>query len=62
MVYIRRLSIEEKIERVRCHYDARTARHNAGIVERLDLAPKPALRDQVLDEFGGLTKRWARGA
>jgi hypothetical protein len=60
MVLIRRLSVEEKLERVRDRYDARAARHNAGIVERLDLGPKPGLRDQVLEEFSPLTRRWAR--
>jgi hypothetical protein len=45
---------------MRARYAAQDARHNAGLVEQLGLEPTPSRRDQVLAEFGGLTRRWAR--
>lgn len=60
MVLIRRLSVEEKIQRVRERFDREIEAHNAHVVEQLDVGPRRSTRDQVLDEFDPTTRRMAR--
>lgn len=55
-VYIRRLTLDEVLARQRARSEAEVARHNAHIVDQLDVGPRPTRRDQVLQEF-----REARG-
>lgn len=57
---IRHLSIDEVLLRQRAMSDRDVGRHNAGIVEELQLERVPALRDQVLAEFPARARRLAR--
>lgn len=58
-VYIRRLSVEEKIARVAARFDREIAAHNAHAVETLHVERVPSLRHQVLGEFTGPARRLA---
>jgi hypothetical protein len=59
-VLIRRLSVVEVLARQRARSAAEVARHNAHIVDTLDLGPRQSRRDQVLEQFPSLTRRWAK--
>lgn len=58
-VFIRRLSVDEKIERIRQRHIREIERHNAGVIEQDEPAASvaPSKRDQVLAEFGHGTRR-----
>lgn len=59
-VFIRHLSLHEVHLRQRAQNDRELGRHNAGVVEQLQLEPRPPLRDQVLEQFDPTTRRLAR--
>lgn len=59
-VLLRSLGIEDVLARIQARHSAEIARHNAGIVEQLDLEPTPPRRDQVLELFGPTARRLAR--
>lgn len=59
-LFYRHLSLAEVLQRQRARSAAEVHRHNAGVVEALDLGPTAARRDQVLGEFSGTARRLAR--
>lgn len=59
-LFYRHLSLAEVLQRQRTRSAAEVHRHNAGVVDALDLGPSPARRDQVLDEFSPAARRMAR--
>lgn len=59
-VRVRHLALAEVLKRQRASHAEAVSRHNAGVLERMDLGPTPSRRDQVLEEFPALTRRWAR--
>jgi hypothetical protein len=59
-VRVRHLSLGEVLQRQRARHAEEISAHNAGIVERLDLGPRPSRRDQVLEQFDPATRRLIR--
>lgn len=59
-VRVRHLSLSEVLKRQRASHADAVSRHNAGIVEQMDLGPRSSRRDQVLELFDPQTRRWAR--
>lgn len=61
-LYYRHLTIDQVLARQRERHIREVERHNAGVIEQDEPAASsaPSKRDQVLAEFGGLTRRWAR--
>lgn len=60
-VLYRHLTVAEVLQRQRAQWDREAQRHNAGIVEQLQLEPTPPRRDQVREEFAA-SKRLRRVA
>lgn len=57
-LFYRHLTVDEVLARQRARHTREIAVHNASVVVLEE--PAPSRRDQVLDEFPALTRRWAR--
>jgi hypothetical protein len=60
VVLIRRLSVEEKIQRIRDRFEREIAAHNAHVLESALDGRAPSVHDQVLGEFDPTTRRLVR--